>query len=80
MLRKGSVVRSLAGRDEGRLLAVMETGDKTVTVCDGKERPLENPKKKNIRHLCDTGLMLSEHDADSNKLLRKALAGFAERV
>ena len=80
MLEKGSVVRSLAGRDKDRLLAVMEVTDVDVRVCDGKERPLENPKRKNPRHLSDTGLRLPEHAADSNRALRKALAGFAERV
>lgn len=80
MLEKGSVVRSLAGRDKDRLLAVMEVTDKAVFVCDGKERPLENPKCKNPRHLCDTGMHIELHAADSNKALRKALAGFAERV
>lgn len=80
MLEKGSVVRSLAGRDKDRLLAVMEVTDNAVCVCDGKERPLENPKRKNLRHIRDTGLRIELHAADSNKALRKVLAGFAERV
>ena len=58
MLEKGSIVRSLAGRDKDGLLAVMEITDDAVTVCDGKERPLENPKRKNPRHLADTGFRL----------------------
>ncbi|MGN0635090.1 MAG: KOW domain-containing RNA-binding protein [Acutalibacteraceae bacterium] len=80
MLVKGSVVRSLAGRDKDGLLAVCEVADKYVTVCDGKERPLENPKRKNLRHVADTGLRIPPEAADSNRALRKALAGFAERV
>ena len=80
MLEKGSVVRSLAGRDKDSLLAVMEVADDAVRVCDGKERPLENPKRKNPRHLADTGFRLPPHAADSNRALRKALAGFAESV
>ena len=80
MLEKGSVVRSLAGRDKDRLLAVMAITDDAVRVCDGKERPLENPKRKNPRHLADTGLRLPPEAAVSNRALRKALAGFAQRV
>lgn len=80
MLVKGSVVRSLAGRDKDGLLAVLEVTDKFVTVCDGKERPLENPKRKNLRHVSDTGLKVSEEAVVSNRALRKALAGFAECV
>lgn len=80
MLEKGSVVRSLAGRDKDRLLAVVAAGDDgAVYVCDGKERPLERPKRKNPRHIEDTGFVIGAA-ADSNRALRKALAGFAERV
>ena len=46
MLEKGSVVLSLAGRDKGRPLAVMESIGKEVSVCDGKERPIDRPKRK----------------------------------
>ena len=80
MLEKGSVVRSIAGRDKDRLLAVMDCAPDAVFVCDGKERPLERPKRKNPRHLMDTGLRLPGNAAESNRALRKALAGFAERV
>ena len=52
----------------------------TVKTRDGKERPLENPKRKNPRHLADTGFRLPPEAAVSNKALRKALAGFAQRV
>ena len=79
MLEKGSVVRSLAGRDKDRLLAVVAAEDGAVYVCDGKERPLERPKRKNPRHIEDTGFTLGTA-AESNRALRKALAGFAERV
>ena len=80
MLEKGCVVRSLAGRDKDGLLAVMEATPDAVYVCDGKERPLERPKRKNPRHVQDTGLHLPPEAADSNRALRKALAGFAESV
>lgn len=80
MLVKGSVVRSLAGRDKDGLLAVVEVEDKFVTVCDGKERPIENPKRKNLRHVSDTGLRIPEEAAVSNRALRRVLAGLAESV
>ena len=75
MLTKGSVVRSLAGRDKDGVLAVVEVAETYVAVCDGKERPLENPKRKNIRHVADTGLRIPPEAADNNRALRKALAG-----
>lgn len=73
MLEKGSVVLSLAGRDKGRPLAVMESIGKEVSVCDGKERPVDRPKKKNIRHVMNTGIRLSAEELGSNKSLRRAI-------
>lgn len=73
MLKKGAVVRSLAGRDKNRLLAVMQVRDKTVLLCDGRERPLNRPKSKNIRHVEPTGAALTESELAGNKVLKKAL-------
>ena len=45
-LKEGSVVKSKAGRDKGRFMVVINFDESHVYVCDGKERPLERPKKK----------------------------------
>jgi len=79
MLKEGSIVRSTAGRDKDRLLVVVACEDGVVLVCDGKERPLERPKRKNPRHLAETGFALSQ-TAESNRALRKALSGVAHSV
>jgi len=51
-LQPGQVVCSTAGRDKGRLYVVVGILDsRYVTVADGELRKVENPKKKNIRHL-----------------------------
>lgn len=73
MLNRGRVVISLAGRDEGSLLAVMQIKNNCVILCDGKERPIDRPKSKNIRHVEATGFSLSEAELASNKALKKAL-------
>ena len=80
MLKRGSVVRSLAGRDKDSLLAVVEVTEDGVLVCDGKERPVERPKKKNLRHVGETGTELPEEAIGRNGALRKALAGLADTV
>ncbi len=80
MLKRGSVVRSLAGRDKDSLLAVVEVTEDGVLVCDGKERPVERPKKKNLRHVGETGTELPEEAIGRNRALRKALAGLADTV
>ena len=73
MLKRGSVVKSLAGRDTGSLLAVMQIENNCVILCDGKERPIDRPKSKNIRHVEMTQALLSEAEIATNRALRKAL-------
>lgn len=77
---KGNVVRSKAGRDAGKFLMVVDVNDKGVLVCDGKERPLERPKLKNVRHLAPTNHCLQSDSMVSNRSLRKALKSFNEAV
>ena len=73
MLERGRVVISLAGRDKGKLLAVMQEEENRVLISDGKERPVDRPKSKNIRHVEITDSLLSEADRSTNRALRKAL-------
>ncbi len=77
-MEKGTVVKSLAGRDKGRLLAVMQSENGSVLVCDGKERPIDRPKSKNIRHIECVGLSVTENDMRTNKALKKALRQFMQ--
>ena len=74
MLERGNVIRSLAGRDKGRLLAVMQASGKLADVCDGKERPVDRPNSKNIRHVESVGVSLSENETATNRALKKAIA------
>ena len=67
------VVLSIAGRDKGHLLAVIGEDDGYCLLADGKERPLSNPKRKNVRHIAFTACCLQQVDILSNKSLRRAL-------
>ena len=80
MLEKGKVIVSLAGRDKGRLLAVMQADKNRVLVCDGKERPIDRPKSKNIRHVGATAASLSEDDMRGNRALQKALRRLSAEI
>ncbi|MBO6302357.1 MAG: KOW domain-containing RNA-binding protein [Ruminiclostridium sp.] len=71
-LVKGTVVISRAGRDKGYPLAVVGLDGKFVLVADGKERPLERPKKKNPIHLAVTKKTVNVEGV-SDKALRRAL-------
>lgn len=67
------VVLSIAGRDKGRLLAVLGEEDGYYLLADGKERPILNPKRKNVRHIAFTACSIKQVDVLSNKSLRSAL-------
>ena len=75
----GQIVCSKKGRDKGYFLVIVEDGQNCVLVCDGKERPLERPKKKNVKHLSFTGTVLEQNCFNTNKSLRKSLAIFKEK-
>ncbi len=56
----GSVVYSRAGRDEGNFFMVLEiVDDSYVLITDGNIRKLASPKKKKIKHLKNTGEVLT---------------------
>ena len=73
-LRIGSVVRSRAGRDKDKLMAVVGTDSGMLLLCDGKERKLEKPKRKNLRHTVPTKTVLKDSEMATNRSLRRALA------
>jgi ribosomal protein L14E/L6E/L27E len=48
----GQVVKSRAGRDNGRVFLVLDIiDDQYVHIVDGDLRKLNNPKKKKVKHL-----------------------------
>ena len=75
-LEKGTVVCSRNGRDKGYFMVVFSSDENNVYLCDGHERPIEHPKKKNIKHICPTSFKLSEEQMRSNKALKRALREF----
>lgn len=72
-MKIGQIVYSKAGRDKNTALIVIENNPIGIYVADGKERPLERPKLKNLKHLQVTDYCLSENEYRSNKALRLAL-------
>ena len=57
----GSVVRSMAGRDQGRLFVVVQELDSDfVMVANGKLRGMDRLKKKRRKHLKPTGTVIEE--------------------
>ena len=77
---KGRIVCSRAGRDQGKWMVVVKEEDGFLYVCDGKERPLGRPKRKNSKHLALTNTTLEQNSYQTDKALRRALAVYRESV
>ncbi len=83
----GDVVLCTAGRDKEKVFAVLSVNDKEAFIADGKTRRVENPKKKNLKHLVkicsDYSKELSEQinggQAVGNKSLKRKLAAVKQK-
>ena len=73
---RGQIVRSKAGKDKDTFLVVTEICEKGLLVCDGKDRPIERPKLKNLRHLSLTNSFLTEEQLSTNRSVRHGLRDF----
>ena len=68
-MERGTVVIASAGKEKGGLYVVTEVLDpRFVLIADGRRRPIEKPKKKNIAHLRRTNHTIGE--ISSNRQLR----------
>ena len=78
-IAKGSVVIAKAGRDKGKAFAVIEVLDpRTVLIADGKRRPIERPKRKNVIHLQMTRMTVD--CITTNRQLRNTLKQFSQEA
>ena len=82
-IAKSNIVRSVAGRDTGSLFFVLATEGDFLLLADGKQRRLENPKRKRRKHVALVGeshSLVAEKIRSSEKItnseLRKALAAY----
>ena len=57
-VRIGSVVLSTQGRDKGMYFVVVAKGKDLYYLADGGMRKLKSPKKKNIKHVSYSGVVL----------------------
>lgn len=74
----GKIVCSKMGRDKGSFMVIVGFEGEMPLVCDGKARPLERPKRKNIKHLAFTKCKLNEEQFSSNRALRKSLREYGK--
>lgn len=50
-IQKSDVVLSQAGRDQGMLFFVIDTDGVYVSLANGKERKVDAPKRKKLKHV-----------------------------
>ena len=77
---KADVVRSLKGRDSGELFFILAVDGDYAMIVNGKDRRIEKPKKKKLKHLAfversedRTDQKLRSGDKVTNSELRRAL-------
>ena len=73
---KGSVVRSIAGRDKDVFFIVFEVDDSFVTLVDGRTRRLEKPKIKRKKHVRATKTVFDTTPLATDRGVRCLLAPF----
>ena len=87
-IAKANIVRSKAGRDKGKLFAVLAVEGEYLLLADGKGRKVEAPKRKKRRHTefvaegDDTRLFekIKGDGKITNSELRRTLAAYREEV
>ena len=76
IVKAGTLVRSLAGRDKGRCYVAVSVHDGRVFVSDGKKRKTAFPKAKNLRHISPIGELNADISELSDKKLRRLITEF----
>lgn len=68
---------SLAGHDNDKLYVVLKQEGSYAILADGKTKTLKDPKKKNLKHLKDTGMYvdISKYNPLYDAHIRKELKG-----
>lgn len=71
--KRGTVVCIKAGRDKAKYMVVLSCDGFTAVVCDGKQRSIEKPKTKNVKHIALTCFELTDEQMKTNRSIRHAL-------
>lgn len=79
-LKIGQIVRSKAGRDKTRHLAVVGFLPGRVLVADGRRHLLADPKTKNPAHLARTNTVLPAAALSNDQQLKRAMDDFEASI
>lgn len=56
IFQQGDIVRSVAGHDKGTLYFVVNRYEDFVSLVNGKQKKLNSPKSKRIKHVVSVGV------------------------
>lgn len=76
-LQVGMIVRAAAGKEQNQFWMIVRMDEQYVYLADGKHRTLQNPKRKNPKHVCATQTVWNS-DGLTDKMLRQKLRLFKE--
>ena len=86
-ITRSTIVRSGAGRDKGKLFAVLAVEGEYLLLADGKSRRVEAPKRKKRRHVLFVAAeetrvseKIKNNEKITNSELRRTLAAYREEV
>ena len=86
-IKISDVVKSTAGRDQNELFYVIDADELYVTLANGKDRPLDRPKRKKRKHVqkvlrseTRVAAKLMQGDKVLNGELRRDLAFLAREM
>ena len=71
-LKTGMVVYAIAGKEQGKLYCIIRKDEQYIYLADGKQRPIEKPKRKNPKHIRITKTIWNL-EGMTNKALRQKL-------
>ena len=87
VLSVSDLVESTAGRDRGKLFYVIGTEGVYALLANGKERPIERPKRKKLKHIrrvthgeSNVAQMIKSGDKVLNAQLRRDLAAIRQTL
>lgn len=75
LYRAGNLAKSIAGHDKDQVFVIIKEESGYVYVADGKLRGLENPKRKNKKHIQPIR-QNQEPDIKSNEAIKRVIKLF----
>jgi len=76
-VKRGMVVKAIAGRDKGKFFVVKDVESSFAYIVNGKSRKYYTPKKKSLKHLRITNTVIEMAEL-TDKKLRKMLNEYSQ--